>query len=112
MKYRHYAPVTPLLVLRAGRDDMVERIVRSILWRKSRSQRVALLAPEICRGCGADVFFSLGSGTPVDYARMIYAGLRELDTSGADVILCPGIEPLGVGYAVMNRLRKAATRVV
>ena len=39
--------------------------------------------------------------------------LREADRRGAEIILCEGVEPVGVGLAVMNRLlRAAAFRVV
>jgi len=48
----------------------------------------------------------------VEYARRIYAGLRTLDTAGCSLILCPALPDEGIGHAVMNRLRKAAVRIV
>jgi hypothetical protein len=69
--------------------------------------RVGLLAPESMRGIGEHAFASLRDGTAVDYARLLYTGLRALDDAGADVIYCPAIPAKGIGYAVMNRLTKA-----
>jgi L-threonylcarbamoyladenylate synthase len=34
--------------------------------------------------------------------------LREFDEEGVDIVIAEGIEPVGVGLAIMNRLRKAA----
>jgi L-threonylcarbamoyladenylate synthase len=41
-------------------------------------------------------------------ARRLFAGLRELDTAGATVIVCPLPEDVGLGVAIRDRLLKAA----
>ncbi len=41
-------------------------------------------------------------------ARRLFAGLRELDTAGATVIVCPLPEDEGLGVAIRDRLLKAA----
>ncbi len=43
-----------------------------------------------------------------ELARRLFAGLRELDTAGATVILCPLPEDTGLGVAIRDRLLKAA----
>jgi L-threonylcarbamoyladenylate synthase len=43
-----------------------------------------------------------------ELARRLFAGLRELDTAGATVILCPLPEHTGLGVAIRDRLHKAA----
>ncbi|KAJ3297867.1 hypothetical protein HK104_011435 [Borealophlyctis nickersoniae] len=50
--------------------------------------------------------------SPLDVARHLFQGLRELEDRGVDVILVEGIGEEREGLAVMNRLRKAAARVV
>jgi L-threonylcarbamoyladenylate synthase len=45
---------------------------------------------------------------PEELAEKLYAGLRELDTQGCNVILCPMPEARGIGEAMRDRLRKAA----
>jgi L-threonylcarbamoyladenylate synthase len=50
--------------------------------------------------------------TPPDaeeYARVLYAALREADVLGLDVVLAVPPPPTGIGLAVADRLRRAAT---
>jgi L-threonylcarbamoyladenylate synthase len=46
------------------------------------------------------------------YARSIYSALRELDERGANVIVVEGINDEGEGAAVMDRLRRSASRIL
>jgi L-threonylcarbamoyladenylate synthase len=109
MKYRHYAPRADLFILPLLDDDALRIALASAIARARESGRkVGLLAPERFRDSGEHAFFSLHDGSPVEYARHIYAGLRALDQAGVDVIYCPAIVPIGIGVAVMNRLEKAA----
>ncbi|MDH7515708.1 MAG: L-threonylcarbamoyladenylate synthase [Bacteroidota bacterium] len=114
MKYRHYAPTTPvvLLVPRGSGADMMRRLQRLIRNGRTAGMRVGLLGAREFADLGADAFHPLGSGTPVEYAREMYNGLRALDTAGLDMIIVPGLPSVGLGAAVMNRLRKAAARIV
>jgi len=46
-----------------------------------------------------------------DYAAMasrLFGLFREFDRDGVDVILVEGVPEEGLGFAIMNRLRKAA----
>lgn len=45
---------------------------------------------------------------PEELAARLYAGLRELDRAGCDVILCPLPAKAGIGAAIRDRLRKAS----
>ena len=50
--------------------------------------------------------------TPADadeYARVLYAALRQADVLGLDVVLAVPPPPTGIGLAVADRLRRAAT---
>jgi len=47
---------------------------------------------------------------PEELARRLFAGLRELDAQGCDVILCPVPVDEGIGSAIRDRLKKAAWR--
>jgi L-threonylcarbamoyladenylate synthase len=62
-------------------------------------------APEIADHVDA----VLGSPRDVDeFARVLYARLREADALRLDVLLVVPPEPYGVGEAVVDRLRRAA----
>ena len=108
MKYRHYAPRTPLYLVAKERRATTAVLRAAVAGLRAAGRRVALLAGSDCASVRADAFYPLGNGTPVDYARHMYQGMRALDKSGADVMLCPAIEEQGIGLAVMNRLKKAA----
>ncbi|MBI5645923.1 MAG: threonylcarbamoyl-AMP synthase [Ignavibacteriae bacterium] len=118
MKYRHYAPAHPLLLLlpRRDEDDAQFRIRFSAMVQRQRLRglRVGVLAPRAWKsGIDCDAFFSLESGTPADLARVMYRGLHAFDDAGVDVLCCPGVrEEGGMADAVMNRLRKAASSVI
>jgi L-threonylcarbamoyladenylate synthase len=44
-----------------------------------------------------------------DYARRLFAVLRELDAQGVDVIIVEKLEERGLGRAIMDRLRRASS---
>ncbi|ORZ18782.1 DHBP synthase RibB-like alpha/beta domain-containing protein [Absidia repens] len=51
-------------------------------------------------------------GHPAEVARGMFKGLREMDTMAVDVIFVQGVSESNEGMAVMNRLRKAATKTL
>ncbi|OAQ28388.1 translation factor [Linnemannia elongata AG-77] len=57
--------------------------------------------------------FPLGQGSkPEDVARELFRGLRYLDDQKVDCIFVEGISEDDEGLAVMNRVRKAASRTI
>ena len=112
MKYLHYAPSTPLVLVVAEPDRMQEGVARVVARYRKKGLRIGLMGPARFRNLDCDAFVSLGKGTAVEYARGIYHSMRMIDDGTVDVILCPGVPESGLGFAVMNRLRKAATRIL
>ena len=113
---KHYAPRTPVLLLRgaAGDDDQrVHILVRTL---HARGLRVGLLLPDEEIAHYADLHAELVSFGPAhDMAaigRALFARLREADSLGADVILArPVAEQAaagGIGLAIRDRLFRAA----
>lgn len=95
---RHYSPSTPLLL---GN------------WPAVWPERAGLLAfgtlPDDASRC-ASIFQLSETGDPVEAAARLYAGLRSLDAQGLDVILASPLPEAGLGIAVNDRLRRAASR--
>jgi L-threonylcarbamoyladenylate synthase len=48
------------------------------------------------------------AGAPADYARVLYARLREADRLGVDVLVVVPPSDAGIGVAVRDRLKRAA----
>lgn len=59
------------------------------------------------------LIFLLGAADDLaQVARNLFAGMRRLDEQGAEVILARGFGRQGLGLAIDDRLRRAASRVV
>jgi hypothetical protein len=43
-----------------------------------------------------------------DLARVLYRGLLDAEEAGVDTLVVEAVEPVGIGRAVMDRLRRAA----
>ncbi|SDI61893.1 L-threonylcarbamoyladenylate synthase [Alteribacillus bidgolensis] len=107
MKYRHYAPDSPLILLRE-----TKAIKRRMETEQKAGNKVAVLAVEEHRSDlepAADIFIVLGSSAKLEgVAAHLYDNLRQADQSDADIILCETFSLEGVGLAIMNRLEKAS----
>lgn len=120
MKYRHYAPRCPAILVegepeaRARRlasvaaDYAVQGLCVGII---ATEEGAAAFGPEQEKAAdrGNVVVRVTGPRARSDlYAARMFGVLRELERLGCDVILMEGIDTSGIGLAVMNRLRRAA----
>ena len=111
MKYRHYAPRAQLkLVERESLKQLVKEYVAA------GKDPVGVLADrEMCIELEGEfakgvVISTCGSAGDVkSVARELYAGLRRFNETSVELILAVTVEEKGVGIAVMERLRKAAS---
>ena len=101
---RHYAPRARLILVEGSAAEMQRHIARA-----ATDIRLGVMLPESWQAPPHAVVFSWGRwSAPEELAQRLYAGLRELDVKGCEVILCPVPPPEGVGAALRDRLRKAA----
>jgi L-threonylcarbamoyladenylate synthase len=100
----HYAPEATVLVV--DRDDLARRATALL----AAGQCVAVLAPGAVPALPADVVVLDGPADSDEYARVLYARLREVDRRGVDVLLAVPPPDAGVGVAVGDRLWRAAGR--
>ena len=110
-KYRHYAPRARLILFIGGVDAMVESISRHRDSYISEGKKVGIMATdETMDAYGGDMVISMGSrGNDNTIAHNLFNTIRTLDSKGVDIILCEGMEMSGMGTAIMNRLKRAAT---
>ena len=71
---------------------------------------MAVLVPAAVPALEPDVVVLDGPADSDEYARVLYARLREVDRRGVDVLLAVPPPDTGVGVAVGDRLRRAAGR--
>ena len=110
LKYRHYSPRAELILLE-GKKPEIRKALKEMSGALKGKKKIGVLAlAGYTRPSERLDFFSLGTTGVEGAARKLSEGLRELDRRKVDVILCPAFEEEKVGTAVMNRLRKAATR--
>lgn len=99
MKYKHYAPNTPLVIVHFDLSLAVETL-------RSKGLKVAVLCAT-GRCTNADVVIKMGDDL-YEVAKNLYRSLRELDRFSVDIGVVPAVEETGIGLAIMNRLRKAS----
>jgi len=99
---RHYAPQARV-VLVDGQKTLLEEIARH------DGAEVGVMLPDEWQFGAAGAQFRWGPwGNAEILARLLYFGLRLLDSRGVKVIVCPVPSMNGLGEALRDRLEKAA----
>lgn len=105
MKYRHYSPDKPVIIVNDNWTELVSKLLK-------KGEKIGILASERILNIfenQVDGAFSLGIDDNVHTAsQMLYKGLRYFDDSDITVILVQSFEKKGLGVAYMNRIEKAA----
>ncbi|MBP3305159.1 MAG: threonylcarbamoyl-AMP synthase [Oscillospiraceae bacterium] len=104
MKYRHYAPCEPVVIVSGSREKAAEYIHRHF----EPGDRVLCFEEELplYEGCSP---LSYGEEADVNtLSAGLFAALRELDDPGIHQVFARCPTGGGVAYAVQNRLKKAA----
>lgn len=112
---RHYSPRAPLILFE-GPSALAIRRLEQEAWSRSRGGAVVgvLLADEDSPRLPASArAVSLGpAADPRRVAAGLYAALRSLDAAGVSCILARDFAGEGLGRAIRDRLRRAATATV
>jgi L-threonylcarbamoyladenylate synthase len=105
---RHYAPSARLVLVEGGLEELDARMAEAA--RQWDGERVGVMLPaEVAAPAGTTVLLWGRWDEPEVLARELYAGLRALDAQGCTVIVCPVPRGEGMGAAIRDRLRKAAS---
>lgn len=110
MKYRHYAPAAEVVVVEGPLEGVVAKVQELVDARRELGGRVGVMATEeTAPRYRADIVKVVGSRRdPRTVAKNLFGVLREFDAEGVGFVVAEGLESVGIGLAVMNRLRKAA----
>jgi len=107
---RHYAPRARLVLLESASPEAQQNALAEAA-QKSETEQIGLMLPEGWPAPEtATAIYRWGAWDSVEeLATRLFAGLRELDDAGCTMILCPLPTEKGIGLAIRDRLRKAAT---
>jgi len=111
MKHKHYAPEAEMVLVEGEFGNVVRRIKELTAIYMADGKKVGILATDESQSrYDADVVKSMGSRKDIaTIAKNLFKLLREFDEEKVDVIIAEGITPKGLGLAVVNRLRRAAS---
>lgn len=110
MKYRHYAPKAAMYIVKGRLDKVIDRINELSARDIAHGKKVGILATSSTSG-------SYSQGNVMDMgdrenlktiASSIFDMLREFDSMGVDVIYAEAVDEDDIGFAIMNRMMKAA----
>ena len=110
MKYRHYAPEAPVILL----DGTKEAIADFIKEKSNKDERIAIIAYEddvehiSTIAPGVDVYRFGARGDEATQAHLLFKLLRDKDKMNYSVIYAPLPEKSGIGLALYNRMIRAA----
>ena len=111
MKYRHYAPAAPLVLLEGE-----ETAVRAYLIKKAAEPGVGVLCfdEEIDQMPSGAALFPVGGKADLEtQAQRLFAALREADAASGITQLYAHLPPMeGLGLALYNRAIRAAAHTI
>lgn len=112
LKYKHYSPDAPMIIVEGDPEKTAEKILALCSQSLEQGKRPGILAtnqtydfytntniPTICLG---------NRNSPSEIAAVLFDSFRKMNTYGVDIIYAEGLPPDGIGFSVMNRLRRAA----
>ncbi len=112
MKYRHYAPKAPLLLLDGANEDIIKYIKNEGL------SHVAVIAyeedlPYFKQGIPNVSIYAFGKKEDeLTQAHLLFSLLREVDKENFDKIYAPLPKKSGIGLALYNRMIRAAAHKI
>ncbi|HVN47987.1 MAG TPA: L-threonylcarbamoyladenylate synthase [Bacteroidota bacterium] len=105
-RHRHYAPNAEVVLIEENNCAELDRRYHELLL---QGKQVGVVTHSMIIPKSVPPIFCKAIGPSVQqFARQLFASLRELDELHADVILVERVAPSGLGAAIMDRLNKAA----
>ena len=106
-RYRHYSPSARVWLVEDAQAETLQMAVAKAL---QHGERVGCLLHRLEPNHLPPLVKVIRlSGSLADYAQGLFSALRGLDGLGLDVIVVEGVQEQGLGVAVMDRLRRAAS---
>lgn len=107
MRYRHYSPRARVTLVEPGDEAAAARLVDQGV---NEGKKVAVVASHFSPRGKTRAIVRIMPQNLEEYARRIFAVLRELDELAVDEMIIEKTEEKGIGVAIMDRLKRAAAR--
>ena len=110
MKYRHYAPTAPLVLLDGTKEEIADFIAKN----SEANQKTAVIAYQDdaeylkSRVASVDVYQFGERGDEQAQAHLLFKLLRDTDEKDYSIIYAPLPQASGIGLALYNRMIRAA----
>jgi len=114
LKYKHYAPEAEMILITGDMNEIVNKTKSLIDFYKKQNKKIGIMTSvETKKSYNAEhTILSVGSRKDLKIvARNLFLTLREFDRLGVEVILAECFPETKIGYAIQNRLKKAASRI-
>ncbi|WP_317366944.1 L-threonylcarbamoyladenylate synthase [uncultured Tyzzerella sp.] len=111
MKYKHYAPLGDVFIVDGEINNIVHYILKSLKNDKENNiKSIVIASSETINNYSSFNTLNIGSRQNLNLiAKNLFNTLRECDNLNIDKIYIESFLEQGVGLAVMNRLKKAAS---
>lgn len=110
MKYKHYAPKANITIFKGNTDTVSKKILE--LLKNDKNESIAIIFFEMLKNYpefNNFKFINIGSiKNNTEIAKNLFSTLRNCDNYNINNIYIPYLDENGVGFAIMNRLKKAA----
>jgi len=110
MKYKHYAPKAQVIIVEGEINKVIKKIKSLAEEKQKQNIRVGIMATEQTKHHYKTGFIlSVGDrNKPETIAAKLFDCLRAFDEEGVEIILSESFSYEKIGFAIMNRLKKAA----
>jgi len=119
MKYRHYSPITPIILVEAlpyNRERMISKIKEIAVEERNKKKKIIVITSnenkKLYEEEGLRTIVIGSANNLYEVAKNLYKVLRQIDELDVDIALCESFDEKGIGLAIMNRLRKASTIIL
>jgi L-threonylcarbamoyladenylate synthase len=105
MKYKHYAPKAKCVLVYSEEQEKLEGEIKKLI--EKHDKKVLVLAKNYNLDKYA-VENKIGLGNTLEeIAKNIFTILRKVDSYNVELVIIEGVNPIGLGLAIMNRLIRA-----
>ncbi|HEY7696185.1 MAG TPA: L-threonylcarbamoyladenylate synthase [Nitrososphaeraceae archaeon] len=108
MKYQHYSPKAKVMLVEGPENLVKTKIIQLSEKLEAEGKNVRIMTASKSLNVNPKKIQYMGS-TFETIARNLFANLRQADKDNIDVIIVQGIQYRNTGFAIMNRLKKAAS---